>query len=289
MRHPAIIGGSLLLCLACAAAQAQRSDTRARVDGAAVHARDANGSAVEIDGSAIRVRGAGGTTAAIEGGAASATGGRRHVVNSAEDEVTLHCAPGDTVEITAAAVQATITGTCAAVQVNGADNHVRIESVGEVSIVGSGNAVEWQRTLDGRAPLVRRIEGAGSFLRQNAALSLGGQAAPATAASAAAGHAGTASRRSAAGSGSPQMTGSNQSFEYDCSGDDVVNLTGSGNRITLRGDCDTLNVYGSDNAVQAEALGVANVTGAGNQVLWSRGTPPQLNQTGSGNRLARKE
>lgn len=213
---------------------------------------------------------------------------KHHVVESAQGQVALHCGAGDTVEINAAGAQATITGTCATVRVNGADNQVRIESVGEVSIQGSGNAVEWQRPLDGRAPLVKRIEGAGSFLRQNAALSLGAQSSPATGTSSGADDAGAAPRRAATSSGSPQMTGSNQSFEYDCSDDDVVNLTGSGNQIILRGDCDTLNVFGSDNAVRAEALGVANVTGAGNEVLWSRGSPPQLNQTGAGNRLARK-
>ncbi|MBO9661766.1 DUF3060 domain-containing protein [Dokdonella sp.] len=233
MRHSMILGGSLLLCFACVAAQA-----------------------------------------------------KRHVVESAQGVVALHCAAGDTVEINAAGAQATITGTCAAVHVNGADNDVRVESVGEVSIDGSGNAVQWQRSIDGRAPLVTRMNGAGSFLRQNAAMSLGTQAAPAVAASSSvASDADPAPRRSG---GSPQMTGSDQSFEYDCAGDDVVNLTGSGNRIDLRGDCDTVNVYGSDNTVHAEALGIINVTGVGNQVFWSRGAQPRLNQTGSGNRLAKK-
>ena len=241
MRHSMILGGSLLLCFACVAAQA-----------------------------------------------------KRHVVESAQGEIALHCAAGDTVEINAAGAQATITGTCAAVHVNGADNDVRVESVGEVSIDGSGNAVQWQRPIDGRAPLVTRMNGAGSFLRQNAAMSLGAQAAPAAAASSSvASDADTdtaaAPRRSTASSGSPQMTGSDQSFEYECSGDDVVNLTGSGNRIELRGDCDTVNVFGSNNAVHAEALGVVNVTGVGNEVFWNRGAQPLLNQTGSGNRLAKKQ
>ena len=165
----------------------------------------------------------------------------RDSAQSAQGQIALHCGPGDTVEINADGAQATITGTCATVRVNGANNDVRIESVGEVSINGSGNAVQWQRTLDGRAPLMRSIQGGGSFLRRNTALSLGTQAAATADATSAASDADPAPRRSAA-SGSPQMTGSNQSFEYDCGADDVVNLTGSGNQITLRGDCDTLNV-----------------------------------------------
>lgn len=235
MRHSVILGSGMLLCLACAAAQA-----------------------------------------------------KHHVVESAQGQVALHCAAGDTVEITAAGAQATITGTCAAVHVNGADNDVRVESVGEVSIEGSRNAVQWQRPIDGRAPRMTRMNGAGSFLRQNAALSLGA-AAPTTAASSGGNKAHTAPPREAASSGSPQMTGSDQSFEYECTDDDVVNLTGSGNRIDLRGDCDALNVFGSNNTIHAEALGVANVTGVGNEVVWSRGTQPKLNQIGADNRLAKKE
>lgn len=219
--------------------------------------------------------------------ACTAAQAKHHLVESTQGEVALHCGPGDTVEIAAAGAAATITGTCAAVRVTGADNDVRVESVGEVAIEGSGNAVQWQRPLDGHAPRVTRMEGTGSFLRQNAAMSLGAQAAPAASATAA-GEADAAPRRSAA-SGSPQMTGSNQNFEYACSGDDLVNLTGSGNRIDLLGDCGTLNVYGSNNTVHAEALKVANVTGVGNEVFWSRGAQPTLSQTGSGNRLAKKE
>ena len=46
MRHSTIIGSGLLLCLACASAQAQQSDTQVKVDGSEIRIRDASGATV---------------------------------------------------------------------------------------------------------------------------------------------------------------------------------------------------------------------------------------------------
>lgn len=216
------------------------------------------------------------TSAQIE----AASGGRRHVVDSADQEVTLHCDPGDSVEISAAGVRATISGTCAALFVHGADNEVDVESVGEISIEGADAHVYWLNPIDGRAPLIVRISGAGSFVRGKR----GTAAAPTRTASASRSEA-----QGAAKSRGPKLVGSNGEFEHVCSGGETVELVGSSNRMTLRGDCGPLNLFGSDNIVKAETLSAANVTGSGNQVFWSRGARPTLNQNGSDNRLIQRD
>lgn len=225
-----------------------------------------------------------GASAAMQGAAAPA--GQRHVVDAAGQEVTLHCAPGDTVEISAADVRATISGTCAALFVHGADTEVDVESVGEISIEGADAHVYWLHPIDGRAPRIVRISGAGSFVRGKR----GSADAPTVTDRAARGaSASRGEERGTAGARGPKLVGSNGEFEHVCNGGETVELVGSSNRMTLRGDCGPLNLFGSDNVVNAETLSAANVTGSGNQVFWSRGARPALNQNGADNRLMQRD
>lgn len=86
-----------------------------------------------------------------------------------------------------------------------------------------------------------------------------------------------------------ELTGTGQSFEQECEPGDAVRLTGSNNRLTLRGDCGAIEVNGTGNAVDAESLRAATIVGSDNQVRWSRGERPKLSQTGVNNRVSKKD
>lgn len=217
---------------------------------------------------------------------AAAPAGQRHVVDAAGQEVTLHCDPGDTVEISAADVRATISGACAALFVHGADTEVDIESVGDISIEGADAHVYWLNPIDGRAPRIVRISGAGSFVRGKRGTAGVPTVTDRAAQSASASR---STQRDATSGRGPKLVGSNGEFEHVCNGGETVELVGSSNHMTLRGDCGALNLFGSDNVVEAETLSAANVTGSGNQVSWSRGARPTLNQNGADNRLLQRD
>lgn len=85
-----------------------------------------------------------------------------------------------------------------------------------------------------------------------------------------------------------RIVGSGQETTHECGAGEIVDVTGAGNRITLRGPCGLLEIDGTDNVVHAETLAKADVTGSGNQVFWRSGKAPAFQQTGVDNRLVRE-
>jgi hypothetical protein len=59
---------------------------------------------------------------------------------------------GRHVSITAERSVLKLTGNCPFVDVSGDDNQVSVETLGEVSIAGDNNVVEWKRAASGTAP-----------------------------------------------------------------------------------------------------------------------------------------
>jgi Protein of unknown function (DUF3060) len=83
------------------------------------------------------------------------------------------------------------------------------------------------------------------------------------------------------------VVGNGRTDTIDCGGQNV-RLGGSSNNITLTGTCPRLDVTGSNNTVNVEALEAVDVTGAANTIIWQRslvGDQPRLGSTGFGNTL----
>jgi len=76
--------------------------------------------------------------------------------------------------------------------------------------------------------------------------------------------------------------GADISRELPCHGRDV-DITGSGNRIQLRGDCGAVVVHGSDHQVTLENAAALDISGVDNQVR--AGTLGRLVVATSGNRV----
>jgi hypothetical protein len=83
------------------------------------------------------------------------------------------------------------------------------------------------------------------------------------------------------------VVGNGRTDTIDCGGQNV-RLGGSSNNITLKGTCPRLDVTGSNNTINVEALEAVDVTGVSNTIIWQRslvGDQPRLGSTGLGNRL----
>jgi len=85
------------------------------------------------------------------------------------------------------------------------------------------------------------------------------------------------------------IVGNGRADTLDCGGQNV-RLGGSSNSITLTGTCPRLDVTGSNNTINVEALEAVDVTGASNTIVWQRslvGDRPRMGSTGFGNTLVR--
>jgi len=71
----------------------------------------------------------------------------------------------------------------------------------------------------------------------------------------------------------------------DCRGRNVI-VNGGENKLTLRGECNTLTVPGADNKITVEAVGTIKTEGNNNEVTWTKGLGgknPKISNTGKGN------
>src|SRR5262245_16941350 len=83
------------------------------------------------------------------------------------------------------------------------------------------------------------------------------------------------------------VTGVGVQRTIDCDGR-RVEITGSDNRLTLRGRCDAVAVSGTHNVVQVEGLGRVSITGINHRVEWEyalRGDQPSVSKSGIGNEV----
>ena len=84
------------------------------------------------------------------------------------------------------------------------------------------------------------------------------------------------------------FVGTNSSFAGDCGGLDA-SLAGSGNSVTIRGDCRSLQISGDGNRVLVDmaAGGSIKVYGSNNQVSWSSTGEVEVTTNGPGNSVSR--
>ncbi|HEU4387577.1 MAG TPA: DUF3060 domain-containing protein, partial [Blastocatellia bacterium] len=71
----------------------------------------------------------------------------------------------------------------------------------------------------------------------------------------------------------------------DCRGRNVIVNSGD-NKLTLRGECNTLTVHGADNKITVEAVGTIKTEGNNNEVTWTKGVGgknPKISNPGKGN------
>ena len=74
---------------------------------------------------------------------------------------------------------------------------------------------------------------------------------------------------------------------FNAEGQDVT-VNGSHNKVTITGTCHALTISGDANAVTVESVSSISITGAGNEVSWSKavdGERPQVTDQGKTNRI----
>ena len=67
-----------------------------------------------------------------------------------------------------------------------------------------------------------------------------------------------------------------------------VTVQGSHNKVTITGTCHALTISGDANAVTVEKVSSISITGAGNEIQWSKaldGERPQVTDQGKTNRI----
>ncbi|RYZ42054.1 MAG: DUF3060 domain-containing protein [Myxococcaceae bacterium] len=85
-----------------------------------------------------------------------------------------------------------------------------------------------------------------------------------------------------------EVTGSNETATHECKPGSTVEITGESNKVTLTGECKSVNVNGSNNTVTVEATSAIDVTGMSNSVTWKRGhgkSKPKISRTGMNNKV----
>jgi uncharacterized protein (DUF2345 family) len=91
-----------------------------------------------------------------------------------------------------------------------------------------------------------------------------------------------------AASAAVNFAGNEASFAGDCGGQEA-SIAGSGNTVTIRGDCRSLQVAGDGNRVLVDmaANGNIKVYGSNNQVSWSSKGEVEITTAGPGNTVSR--
>ncbi len=80
---------------------------------------------------------------------------------------------------------------------------------------------------------------------------------------------------------------SKDSQTFNAEGQDVT-VNGSHNKVTITGECHALTISGDANAVTVEKVSSISITGAGNEIQWSKaldGERPQVTDQGKTNRI----
>ena len=91
--------------------------------------------------------------------------------------------------------------------------------------------------------------------------------------------------------GAVEVASSGLTSELNCAGK-AAQISGSGNMLTILGDCSQLEVFGSNNriAITLATGAMVQVFGSNNDVTWSMqsGTPPKIETVGLANTIRRR-
>jgi hypothetical protein len=209
----------------------------------------------------------------------------------------IDCA-GQTVTITGSRHQLTLRGRCTHVVLTGERSTVRVESLGRLTVSGTGHRVEWEQGLDGKEPVIEN-QGLDSAVVRVAASSSPRAASSAPAARVEESGAGAAATVPA-GAGAPApppdthpgsitVRESDGEKLYNCAGG-TATVEGSGNTLTLR-NCPNLVVNGDRNTITLQfGARLIRVAGDQNRITWSageHGSAPTVEDVGSGNTVKR--
>jgi Protein of unknown function (DUF3060) len=75
--------------------------------------------------------------------------------------------------------------------------------------------------------------------------------------------------------------------ELDCADGKSLNIGGNNNKLTVKGSCANANIGGADNTVNMDRVDKGlSVVGFNNTVTYRQGDP-QVNDTGSGNKISK--
>jgi hypothetical protein len=88
--------------------------------------------------------------------------------------------------------------------------------------------------------------------------------------------------------GKLEISGTGANETHRCTPKTEVDVSGSGNEVTLTGECKSVTVSGADNKVKVEAVAAIEVTGSGNEVTWKRAVgakKPKVSRTGVNNKV----
>ncbi|WP_164019994.1 DUF3060 domain-containing protein [Pyxidicoccus trucidator] len=87
-----------------------------------------------------------------------------------------------------------------------------------------------------------------------------------------------------------EIVDSGRKVTLQCGKGGEAEITGSSNTVTLKGECKSVEVSGSDNKVRVEATSRIEVTGSGNTVAWergpSKGKKPKVSNVGMNNAIS---
>jgi hypothetical protein len=87
------------------------------------------------------------------------------------------------------------------------------------------------------------------------------------------------------------LTANETTYSYVCDGDDRVVLSGKGNSLRISGECEALEILGSNNRITIESVGAIKISGNNNDVAYERSTngkrKPALKLKGAANSVRR--
>lgn len=75
---------------------------------------------------------------------------------------------------------------------------------------------------------------------------------------------------------------------YDCGNQSRINVVSIDSNVTLNGSCGEVDVSGSANTVNLQAVAVIKATGSGNHITWQQGPgggQPQISNPGGSNSI----
>ena len=90
-----------------------------------------------------------------------------------------------------------------------------------------------------------------------------------------------------------KLDANEQTYSYNCGGNDWVAISGKGNSITIRGECSLLEVNGSSNKVSVESVGSIKINGNNNDIRYTRApdgkAKPVVKNKGAANTIRREQ
>lgn len=75
---------------------------------------------------------------------------------------------------------------------------------------------------------------------------------------------------------------------YDCGNQSPINVVSIDSNVTLNGSCGEVDVSGSANTVNLQAVAIIKATGSGNHITWQQGPgggQPQISNPGGSNSI----